>query len=74
MFFVVERKIKPMENILFSIQVSRMLWPFFGKAAAVGHIMSNLDAYEGVCMLFREQKGMNDSVCWNLRYFKYLSS
>lgn len=57
MFFVVERKIKPMENILFSIQMSRMLWPFFGKAAAVGHMMSNLDAYEGVCMFLGSRKG-----------------
>lgn len=54
-----------MESILFIIQVSRMLWHFFGKTAAVGQIMSNLDAYEGVYVLFREQKGMNDSVCWN---------
>lgn len=64
-------EIKAVESILFGIEMSRMLWHFFGKTAAV---MSNLDAYEGVCLLFREQKGMNDSVCWNLRYFKYLYS
>lgn len=63
-----------MESTLFSIEMSRMLWHFFGKTATVGHIMSNLDAYEGFCVLFREQKGMNDSVCWNLRYLKYLYS
>lgn len=74
MFFVIERKIKAMESILFSVEVSRMLWHFFGKTAIVGHIMSNLDAYEGVCMLFREQKGVNDSVCWDLRYLRYLHS
>lgn len=63
-----------MESIPFSVEVSRMLWHFFGKTVIVGHIMSNLDAYEGVCMLFREQKGMNDSVYWDVRYLKYLYS